>query len=286
MNPVFTRYLYIKEEVEYALFLSLVEKRAESSLFWAFELYHSGFSRETLELLWYIYGRFYEETNPKFKNLFEKKEKDFGASLSKEEQESIFGSIVYNLAKREVSFKVTKATIKNTILREKYKKRNTKKTKKSEEPKEEPNEEHKEENEKKESKLYVVLSCDDVKKFQTQTTTENSLKKCIPPRQILSLAIQNAINESKWFSSCSLARKSIPQEKMREMYHYEWLYHASFSPVWRERIEKNKGQINHEKRKVEFNEENDLDNFYNSFGYEPDEQKKEIQEKNIPVLAG
>ena len=285
MNPVFTRYLYIKEEVEYAFFLSLVEKRAESSLFWAFELYHSGFSRETFELLWYIYGRFYEETNPKFKNLFEKKEKDFLTSLSKEEQESIFGSIVYNLVKRNVSFKVTKTTIKNTILREKYKKRNTKKTKKSEEP-EEPKESEEPKEEPKESKLYVVLSCDDVKKFQTQTTTENSLKKCIPPRQILSLAIQNAINESKWFSSCSLARKSIPQEKMREMYHYEWLYHASFSPVWRERIEKNNGQINHEKRKVEFNEENDLDNFYNSFGYEPDEQKKEIQEKNIPVLAG
>lgn len=280
MNPVFTRYLYIKEEVEYALFLSLVEKRAESSLFWAFELYHSGFSRETFELLWYIYGRFYEETNPKFKNLFEKKEKDFLVSSSKE-QESIFGSIVYNLAKRDVSFKVTKTTIKNTILREKYKKRNTKKTKKSEEPKE-----SKESEEPKESKLYVVLCYDDVKKFQTQTTTENSLKKCIPPRQILSLAVQNAINESKWFSSCSLARKSIPQEKMREMYHYEWLYHASFSPVWRERIEKNNGQINHEKRKVEFNEENDdFDNFYESFGYEPDEQKKEIQEKNIPVLV-
>ena len=279
MNLVFTRYLYIKEEVEYALFLSLLEKRVESSLFWAFELYHSGFSRETLELLWYIYDRFYEETNPKFKNLFEKKEKEFWSCSSKEEQETIFGSLVYNLAKRNVSSKITKTTIKNTILREKYKKRNTKMTKNSDEPPEQT--------EKKESKLYVVLDCDDVKKFHTQTITENSLQKCIQPCKILSLAIQkNAINESKWFSSCSLTRKSISQERMREIYHDEWLYHASFSPVWRERIEKNNGQINHETKKVEFNDNDDFDNFYNSFGYEPDEQSKEIQEKNIPVLVG
>lgn len=269
---IFTRYLYIKEEVEYALFLSLLEKRTDSSLFWAFELYHSGFSRETIELLWYIYSRFYEETNPHFKNVFEKKEKKFCESSSKEEKEIIFGSIVYNLGRHDVSFKITKVTIKNTLLREKYKKRGSKKTE--------------EEVKTNEKKLYVVLNANDIQKYKTQTVQENSLNKCIKPCQILPLTVTISTNESKWFSSCPLNRKSIPQEKMREMYHDEWLYHASFSPVWRERIQERNGRIVHETKKVEFNEENDdFDNFYNSFGYEPDEQKKEIQEKNIPVLT-
>jgi len=271
-RPIFTRYLYIKEEVEYALFLSLLEKRTESSLFWAFELYNSGFQRETIELLWYIYTRFYEETNPHFKNVFEKKEKKFCES-SKEEQKIIFGSIIYNLARHDVSFKITKVTIKNTLLREKYKKRGG--SKKMEEDQIKLNE----------KKLYVVLNANDIQKYKTQTIQENSLNKCIQPHQIMPLAITNSTNESKWFSSCSLDRKSIPQEKMREMYHDQWLYYASFSPIWRERIQQRNGTINHETKRVEFNEENDdFDNFHNSFGYEPDEQKKEIQEKNIPIL--
>jgi len=252
------------------LFLSLLEKRTESSLFWAFELYHSGFQRETIELLWYIYTRFYEETSPYFKNVFEKKERKFCESSSKE-QEIIFGSIIYNLARHDVSFKITKVTIKNTLLREKYKKRGSKKT---------------EEAKINEKKLYVVLNTADIQKYKTQTVQENSLNKCIQPRQILPLTVTNSTNESKWFSSCPLNRKSIPQEKMREMYHDQWLYYASFSPIWRERIEERNGRIVHETKKVEFNEENDdFDNFYDSFGYEPDEQKKEIQEKNIPVLT-
>ena len=39
----FTRYLYIKQDVETGLILSLLDKDKERSLFWAYELFHSGF---------------------------------------------------------------------------------------------------------------------------------------------------------------------------------------------------------------------------------------------------
>ena len=51
---IFTRYLYLKDEVEIALLASLLNKK-DDALFWAFELYFSGFESELIEILWKIY---------------------------------------------------------------------------------------------------------------------------------------------------------------------------------------------------------------------------------------
>jgi len=54
--------------------------------------------------------------------------------------------------------------------------------------------------------------------------------------------------------------------------------------VWLQRIQKCKGKHNHETKRIEFPEDEEIDwpeEFYSQFGYEPDEQKKEIQEKSI-----
>jgi len=47
---VFTRYLYNKELVEFSLIASLNERNREEALFWAYELYHSGFTNEVSTL--------------------------------------------------------------------------------------------------------------------------------------------------------------------------------------------------------------------------------------------
>ena len=51
----FTRYLYLKEEVEVALLVSLLNKDKERALFWAYELYYSGLANELIVTLWRIY---------------------------------------------------------------------------------------------------------------------------------------------------------------------------------------------------------------------------------------
>lgn len=67
IEPVFTRYLYELRQVEYSLQCSLLTKCREEALYWAYELYHSGFQTE----VWYwvrdLYVEFYEEYNPAFK---------------------------------------------------------------------------------------------------------------------------------------------------------------------------------------------------------------------------
>ncbi len=263
-TPIFTRYLYVKEQVEIALLLSLLEKRTQCSLFWAFELYHSGFPRETIQIIKTIYSSIYEINNPKFKRYFNKKEKDWSNS-SKEKQEQIVACLIYNLTKCDVSFQLTNDTIQNVISRENIEKWNTINSTNTPES--------------KQRKLYVEVSLEEIKKYQTQTIVDNSLNKTVKSYQLLSTVTkEHPICESKWFSHFPF---SFDETKIRDFYHYNWLYYASFSPLWRERIEKYRGSLNNTTQQVDFTDEDDLQEFYFHFGYEPDEQTKETQEKNI-----
>jgi hypothetical protein len=65
MSFKFTRYLYELEEVQIALWLSLLNK-SEEVLFWAYELYYSGYKQELVNLIWKIYYEFYSTLNPAF----------------------------------------------------------------------------------------------------------------------------------------------------------------------------------------------------------------------------
>lgn len=69
---IFTRYLYIKDEVRIALLISLLHKK-DDAIFWAYELYYSGFQQELFTLLWQIYYDFYATLNPAFEPYFFKK---------------------------------------------------------------------------------------------------------------------------------------------------------------------------------------------------------------------
>jgi hypothetical protein len=68
---------------------------------------------------------------------------------------------------------------------------------------------------------------------------------------------------------------------MNDCYWYNWLYHASFSPIWLQRIKLRRGYVDYLSKKVVFINDDCLEQFYELYGYEPDEQKKEIQEKSI-----
>ena len=95
----------------------------------------------------------------------------------------------------------------------------------------------------------------------------------------------------------SLSLFHLKREKMdiREAFLNHWLYHASKSPVWFQRIHEYKGKVLEEEKKVVFLEEGEgedecececedlLQSFYDHYGYEPDEQKKEIQDKSIAL---
>ena len=62
----FSRYLYEVDEVKISLMMSILDKRKDEAMFWAFELFRSGFVTELGELLLNIYDDFYATINPTF----------------------------------------------------------------------------------------------------------------------------------------------------------------------------------------------------------------------------
>lgn len=89
-NLVFTRYLYLKDEVKVALLLSILNK-SDDAIFWAFELYYSGYKNELFVFIWQIYYDFFATQNPSFAPYLLKK------LSSKVIEDRLVSSIVQNL---------------------------------------------------------------------------------------------------------------------------------------------------------------------------------------------
>jgi len=80
-------------------------------------------------------------------------------------------------------------------------------------------------------------------------------------------------------------KRNISKIDIKMAFRENWLYHTSFSPLWKSRIHKYNGTISTDDRKIIFVKEQDEEEFYLRYGYEPDEQSKECQEKSISSFA-
>jgi hypothetical protein len=62
-----------------------------------------------------------------------------------------------------------------------------------------------------------------------------------------------------------------------------WLFYACRTPLWEYRILEYKGIINNEKKTVHFENDESLEEFFDKYGFEPDEQMIEIQRRCIGI---
>ena len=92
---VFTRYLYIKEEVRIALLVSILNK-SDDAIFWGYELYYSGFKDEFFNLIWKIYYDFFATLNPEFEVYLLKKYKEW-LRENGDSQDKLVSSIIQTL---------------------------------------------------------------------------------------------------------------------------------------------------------------------------------------------
>ena len=120
--------------------------------------------------------------------------------------------------------------------------------------------------------LYVHVEPEEVVLYETIHAGEG-----LVPRKILRLAKIYAIDSYNYLSLFDLKRET---QDIKTAYYYDWLYYASFSPLWRTRILKHNGVIDQKNHKVEFDDD-DIDEFYDNYGYEPDEQSSEVENKTI-----
>lgn len=342
-NIIFTRYLYIKDEVRKSLFIDMILKNEEKSLFWAYELYYSGFKKELINLLWTIYYDIYYTLNPSFYKYFIQQHKAWLKHDESIEKDAIIENIISNLLRcpfnldvfilRNIATKKCKYNYNfDELLEEnnyikwlRYCKydisldnsldqaehlNNVMNITSSKTPYTIKNGLEQFDftmvNEIPKSTImlsilmhmYVIkdgiemgkkycktiLNVEKIKQYQTLTKYDTSPLKyvCLGieeksylSRKILPLAYKYCIDEKNYLSLFKLERDKV--SSICPIYWGQWEYYASLSPIWLERIEKYNGKIINESKTVQFDDDDDLENFYEEYGYEPEEQLGEVQ---------
>jgi len=248
---ILTRYLYIKQEVLASLALTLIESNFEEALFWAYELYYSGFQEECLEFIQAIYREWFSEKNPKLGKFLSNQHKKWLSS----KDDHVVGTMVRNIMNRE--FVIQVGGFGEGLFHE-IPKNSVKEF-------------------AKDTGFYVVMDPSAVEKYNTAEKGEDELPYLVPRRCCL-------YGTRKYANTAfNCYHKDTSNKDLYLIYRNHWIYYASFSPLWRERILSSKGYINNELKTVTFLNEDDQEEFYDEFGYEPDEQPKDLLQKWIDL---
>lgn len=125
--------------------------------------------------------------------------------------------------------------------------------------------------------LYFSVEPEDVVMYDTIFTSQK-----IKAYRVLELGRMYEIDSDNYLSLFKLKRE---KQNIRDAFLNNWLYYTLNTPFWRKQIEKYNGIINNTEKIIYFNEDtDDFDNFWELFNYEPDEQKKIVQDKSIKEL--
>ena len=112
-NLVFTRYLYPKLDVKQSLLIALLDRNSNNALFWAYELYYSGFEEDLFEYIYNIYDSFYKLENPELEHIIQEK----WIEWNENKNDCIVGSIIITLTVRNYQIcDFVKDYIGNTVF--------------------------------------------------------------------------------------------------------------------------------------------------------------------------
>jgi hypothetical protein len=243
-NPlVFTRYLYSKEEVYHSLLIALLEKQLDEALYWTYEIYFSGFEEELWLYIKSIYEQFYQLSNvPALGTCLEDLYQKW---LDKPSENRMFGSMIKNLITRPYNVVLFMETYM-AVKCEPYV------------PCIKPG-----------KFLRLNMTAEEVAKYETIVPEYQKARFVLP--KAYRYPIRK--NVGKLFQrSCS---------DIKQPYRYNWTYYCWDCPFWRRIMEGTyNGKVNHENWRVDFDDDC-AEEFYDHFGYEPDEQKFEIQAMSI-----
>jgi hypothetical protein len=299
---IFTRYLYLKDEVKYALLVSLLKREKEKTQFWFEEI------QEEPDLLDWL-KQIYPLLEKVEQNICQSIGQSIGLNVCQSIGQSI-GQSIFDEDNQYINFSLY---IKERNLKEleKYimidcdemilpyllqlfcKQLNIKKLSVDALVNKNPKYKRKIylgifieniQEQKEEQKENIILTIN-----ETVSETVRELKretKIIKPYKVLQHYAKYDINESNQLAPYldKLERNKIGREELIERWRTYWLYYASFSLLWKSRIEKYKGIVNNETREINFPDEELENQFYSLYGYEPDEQTREVLERHIPLI--
>lgn len=328
---VFTRYLYIKDEVKLALLTSILNK-SDDAIFWAYELLYSGFKYELFALIWKIYYDFFATLNPSFSSYLIKKQTEYFSTKEDRFISAIIQDLIirpfntdifmmrqicglfetnvensdkieekldhwlktedyrsiayYILTNKDASsnldvykyvlnwFKLTNQSrlikdylnattqchliVSNKIILLAHIMSIVSKNKKL----------------IKGKNFYMIVEAEDVIQYETIESSDD-----LESYRILRNGCICGIDDQKYLNLFKLERHTVTN--LSDIYNDKWLYHASFSPTWFDRIKIYKGYIDYEHKEVKFISDDWEEDFYSRYGYEPDEQPLNVKDKSI-----
>ncbi len=343
MHPVLTRYLYHRDEVSHSLLTCLLLKPSfKESLFWASEIYYSGYHKDIWELLWKIYYDFFAIRNPKFekkiKRAYKKWKKESNIEqliivinllyhsststftvfhlrilksitptsiylgrtpkwlaslkLSKKERNFIRSIHKKNLVDISYYFSQISTDLSRCyeILRQYFTSVKDYSLKKNcYEGIPYTDKRHilltlicylmmeTEEEIAQIRKIALVrrLDKDSIEFFQSTNEMVEPAWKTLPKRRLYTIA--------EWVGAFPLERRDDNIEWNKILW-YHWEYYARKCPLWKERFDKYNVCFNDKTKKPEFPNDDLLEEFYEKYGLEPDEQSRECQEKSLCKL--
>lgn len=207
MTPRFTRYLYEYSQVRFSLQGSLLSKEREETLFWTYELYHSGFQQDVWDWIRELYSAHYEQYHPKLKKQIDR----MFVQWKETNDVCLIGTVAGTLS----------------VL----------------------------ERREDENKKFIIMYKDD--RHQTKPVTRKYLEQV----SLYPIRIQ----------------PDIDLRTIKEAYlGPNWLYYCAETPIWRSRILEHGGQIG--EGQIVFGTDDDLEAFYDKWGFEPDEQSNQMHE--------
>ena len=243
---IFTRYLYIKSEVEHSLIHAILLRDKEQALFWGYELYYSGHWTDTLALLSKIYDNHYKQYS-NLGNFLNKKCREYADLI-----ESIQNTM---LVEANDTISCIIGTIIKNLCAKNYALAGPDK------------------------KMFIIMDNADIQKYKTVPDKHYSARLILqnvceytPWREPI------IVNQP----DNTLIIPYYKYDKIEEKYYDHWLYYASLSPIWLHRIKKWNGVQNHKTRYIEFTDDFYFEQFYQLYNYEPDEQSNIVQNRNIP----
>jgi len=245
---IFTRYLYSKEDVMHSLFLSILNKNKDEALFWAYELYYSGFELEVMNFVFHVFNHIYEICCPAhFTQFINNQYHTWYENYEKSAvNDTILGTMVWNLL--QYDYELTQFIddyfqIKRNILR----------TPTS----------------NKKRRLRLIMVERDIEKYKTVVAEPN--QSWLILRRVYKYSAHKEYNQL--FKTTNM--------DFKQEYLKHWLYYASFSPIWINRLTEYDAVVGHETKSVSFQDEDKEELFYSFYNYETDEQAIEICEKSI-----
>ena len=122
--------------------------------------------------------------------------------------------------------------------------------------------------------LFIVpeeADMEAVRQVADESASEERAYKIFPKKRLYHIRTT--------IGSFPLVRFGFEDFKKESWWH--WEYYAMRCPLWKERLDRFSGALDHENKKITFPDEDNEDAFYDKYAYDFDEQPKEIQDMSL-----